>query len=340
MSKIDEYLIVKAHGIIARLIPVQSLLQMAYSKELKDIVSLLMMTDYRTYIDKIDKLTATALYSGFKRVMIDRFQNLINSCSGASKEFIIEYMRLLEFENVMRIIGRKLGVSSGNEIEITRIGTESINYDELMKASSIEQLMMILRTYDPYSGIRDEIARRFIEEKNLLILEYELHRIRYSKLLELINNFAFIDVRDQLKKLIGIEIDILNIYAVTGPILYGFSPELTRSLIIPGGYLLSRDKLIKVLGMKRKSEIINQLRGYEDVLELILNKRETKAYLIAQKKIRKELMREKIPNYATFLDVFICLKLVEFEYRDLTQIVYGVEYNIPRDTLQKNLINY
>jgi len=340
VSRIDEYLVIKAHGIISRLIPVQSLIQIAYSKELRDIASLLMMTEYRSYIDKIEKLTASALNASFKRVMINRFQSLIHACSGIDREFIIEYLRILEFENVLKIVGEKIGSRSSEEINIIPVGVESINYDELLESRDIEQLIRILRMHDPYSEMRDEIVRRFIEDRNLLLLEYEFYRVRYNRLLRLISNFAFMEVRDLLRKFIGMEIDILNIYAVTGPMLYDFSPELIRLIIIPGGYLLSEDKLAKVVYLRRKSEIINMLKGYEDIVRLIIDKRETEAYLLAQRKLRKEIMSERILNYATFFDVFMCLKLVEFEYRDLTQIVYGVEYDIPRDILQKNLINY
>lgn len=313
---------------------------MAYSKELGDIVSLLMMTEYRSYIDKIKKLTASSLNASFKEVMINRFKTLINVSSGVHRKFLIEYLRAFEFENMMKIISEKLSLGPLEELNVIPLGIESVNYDELLRSGNLEELIGVLRGYDPYSDMRDEIVKRFIKDRNLVLLEYEFYRLRYSRLLELIHNFAFISVRELLRKFIGIEIDILNIYAVTGAMLYDFSPELIQLIIIPGGYLLNKNKLTRIIYLKKKSEIINALKEYSDIVKSIINKNETKAYLLAQKKLRKEILREMIPNYVSFLDVFICLKLIEFEYRDLTQIVYGVEYNIPRETLQRNLISY
>ncbi len=339
MSEIDEYLIVKAHGIMSRLIPPQSLAQMSFSKELKDLVSLLLMTDYRPYIEKLEELSANTLSNGFKKVMINRFKELINVASGQHKKFIVEYARIVEFENVLKIISSKISESMIGKLEIAPVGIESINYESLIKAKELEQLFRVLKSYEPYNEFRDEVINNFIENKNLVLVDYELHRIRYGKLLELTSKIEFMGV-SELRKLIGIEIDILNIFTVTAPMLYSFSPDLMKLIIIPGGYLLSEEKLLRALELKRRSEMINYLKGYRDIIEMVLDRQETKAYLLAQKKIRNYLDREKIANYASFFDVYMCMKRIEYEYRDLIQISYGVEYNLPRELLQRNLISY
>lgn len=340
MSEISEYLAVRAHGIMARLIPPQSLVQIAFSKELKDFVSLLMMTDYRVHIDKLSELSADHLCMSFKRVWVDRFMELIRASNGIEKAFLVEYSRIIEIENLLQIIGSKLGLKSSQLTDIYPIGIESISYDELVKESSIEQLIKGLTSYEPYKDLSPLVIERFFEEKNLLLLEYELHKLRYRRLLEIVDRWLFLEIRDLFKKFIGIEIDVLNIFTISGAMMYNYSPDIVSELIIPGGYSFSKEKMLKLIDVKRKNELVRALRGYSDVVERILSGEETSAYIIAQKKLRREILREKIPYYTSFMDVYLCLKLTEFEYRDLAKIAYSIEYNIPREVLQRNLINY
>lgn len=335
----ETYLIVRTHAMATRLIPSQTIIQLAFAKSLKDVVSLLALTEYREYIDKIEELSARSLYKAIKKVMINRFGKLIDIATGKFKEFLIEYFRIFEIENILMVLGKKAVGETISEEELTHIPSLPFDYQRLLKAKDLEQAMKVLKETPPYNTIREEIVKTVLKLKTILPIEYELHRIRYERLFKLLRRYEFITVKESISRILGLEIDILNIFNVLATVIYNFTPEIVLQMIIPNGLLLDPKKLEKVALSKRKTEIIRLLKDYRDIVEQIMNRREVEAYTLAQKEIRRRFIKDRITNFTTFYDVLLYIKMCEYEFRDLSLIIHAIEYNIPRERVQAELIN-
>jgi len=335
----STYLVVRTHGMITRLLPPDIISQLAYAKDLRDVISILTMTDYRNYLDRVETLSAESLYHIFKKVLINRFEKVISIAKGVYRDFLIEYARIFEIENILMILVHKFSKEPIDPKKLLILSFSKVDYDALINATDFDTAVKILRNDPIYYKIRDEIVSLAREYASILPIEYELYRIRYERIFKLLKRKEFIGIRKSLENIFGLEIDILNIFIVLSPFVYEYTPSLIASLLLPLGLELHLNKLKKILEEKRRSEIIEYLRSYANIVEYILAKTDADAYILAQKMIRERLLKDKIPNFTNIFYVILYLKACEYEFRDLSLIIHAIEYNIPRNKVITKLIN-
>lgn len=335
----DTYLIVRVHGMSTKLLPENTLLQMAYAKSLKDIVSLLSITEYRELIDKSREISAEALHEVYRSIFLRRLITLINMASGIHRDFLVEYARIFEIENILYILKKLVAGEKVDPSRLIAIPYSPIDYKSLSEARSLENALKILKATQTYSDIRDVAINKAVQYRSVFPVEAELNRIRYENLFKMLNNLAFLTVKDELKMLFGTEIDIYNIFAITASVIYKFAQDLVQhSIISIDGYLIPYNKVRKALKVPRSSELLNIFKAYENVIENIIKEQEVEAYIIIQKEIKRRILSRKIQKFTSFYDVILYLKKAEYEFRNLSMLTHAVQYNIPGEIIQQQLI--
>jgi len=339
VNRLSDYAIIRAHDIATRLLPPQVISQLAYAKNLREVVTILHMTEYGEYISREIEPTPEYLHEQIKKVFIKRCLKLLKVSSEELRDILLEVLRIFEIENLLFIFKKKWAGEKADPSKLVILPFSTINYSSLIETKNVEEFIRLLTSYDVYSEFRSEIISLMGKFNSPLPIEYELYRIRYKRLFDVINKQRFLPDKREIEKIFQIEVDIMNIFLALAPMLYDFSPELIDPLLLPSGHKINIKTLKNVVRSKNRSFVMKALRSYKDIVENIIIKREGEAYVIAQRYLRKELLAHRIPSFISPYYVLSLLKRCEYEFRDLSVIVHGIFYNIPHENIARFLIS-
>jgi len=133
-----------------------------------------------------------------------------------------------------------------------------ISIDKIINAGGIEQVIDALDK-SPYADIVRKGWPVVEQKKTIFFLEVELDRYYYSNLMK---EAKGLNRRDEsiLRRLIGVEIDLLNInWIIRIKSYYSVETDLLRGLVIPGGHSLHGSILEEALHMEDPSAVIQSI---------------------------------------------------------------------------------
>ncbi len=332
----SDYVVVRCHGLKRYLLSKEKILELASSQSLLEFVDKLTNTFYAEKIRGIPLVP-----EAFQRVFANEFYKRVDFLYGISPpnlaEFLKNYMRKFEIELILSSLIEKLHGTYTIMEQIPTLDVFDLNLNEIFTQKTFEEAFEILIKHPPFNEISATNRELILKNKSMLLLESELKRIYYTKLLESIKKLPKAS-QAIIMEVTGIELDITNVMIALSNYLYGYPPDTIEKSLIPISYKIPIETLRKLMTTKDRETIRTYLFQYRDIINILLEKGETAAYIYTQRLIRKKLEKIRIEFAMNVAFVFYYVKMAEFEYRDLTSCVFGIYHHMPFDKLKENLI--
>jgi vacuolar-type H+-ATPase subunit C/Vma6 len=205
-------------------------------------------------------------------------------------------------------------------------GLSDLRLDHMMEAENVEMVVELLKN-TRYSSVAKSLDW-YREYNSVLPLEFHLRKVYYTTTLEALQSLPSED-RERIGQLLGIEVDITNCYTAAAPVLYEYSTELSKQLIIPHYLRLSPSKVQEAIEAKSPRAVLAYLKSYEEIVKPLLEEKdealaEVKALSLVRREARKHMLAANID-----LAYAICyIILREIERRNLTLIAYMTQENL------------
>ena len=335
------YLITRVHGLKTHLITREDLLAMIKTKDLKEVVDLLLKTEYaeKTSVLPEKDLDASTLEKIFQRKLVERVFFLLTITPPKLREILVEYYRRFEIENIKRILRSKHSgepIEEGNLIPLERAQTQ-VNFPALLAAKDVKEVTDLLRE-TIYSNISKEIEH-YTAFKTPLVLEVYLDDLYYNRLWRKLKELAN---RDILRFFIT-EIDLKNLLLILGMKIRNVEGGFIENSIISVGEGLNKRKLTILVKEKvEDSPEIIRISPYKKILSEAVdlyhkglfneleNLFELHRYLI----ITKYFSRKQFDIGYAFLYVYLC----EAEAKNLITISLSKELGMNEEQLKKYVL--
>ncbi|MEM2634251.1 MAG: V-type ATPase subunit [Nitrososphaerales archaeon] len=248
------------------------------------------------------------------------------------------YSRKLELQNIIRILRGKFTKAPNERIEeyIIPLGRLSnIKFNDLLKVESVDVAAKML-TNTIYSPLT-EALKLSNEFKSFLPIEMKLWALYYSYFLNTLSNVPT-DEKEDLKRIIGTEIDAINTFICTASVVYGYSKEFVKNLIIPFSFKVAVDTF-KIATQAESVETLKKLLNpYIKIIDYIAKGDDISAHIELYRYIRKEAERQLLKDSA-YAYILSCMLLCDIEYKDLTLIALGKQYGLKPEELRSRLIS-
>ena len=322
------YLICRCHAYESKLLPRRLILELASVSKLEEFVEILSTTAYGRSLSEVKSFWNVE--AALTEVFIDRLSTLLKISPENVKEFLIQYYRRFEVQNMVRIMRMKLAHEPIESIEELIIPSErlgGIDLDPFMRARDFNEFMSLL------AGT----AYRKISEmkiKNPLILESMFRWIYYRGVFDKVSRIPG-DDRSDVMEILGIELDLHNLRVWMLPILYKYDRKLAESLLIDNPAGKSKRRLME---LKSVVEFLEEFPRYRGFIEALIRQEEWMAEIEYFKILKDEVDKRRISKYVNFFYVLKYILDCEIEYRNLRSIAISIYHNLPIDVRRSLLI--
>lgn len=326
----SEYSIVRCHGLAIRLLSGQVIDALASSQNVREFADVLASTDYGT-VKEMRDINASFLETVFEKELIAKYKYVLETSSDGLRKFLIAYYRRLEVQALSRILRSKAAKPPQNAKPILSSIMEvtDIKLDQLMEAKDVEEVVEHLSD-TPYSSLERSL-HWYRKYESTLPLEFHLKKIYYETAFKALRRIHGED-RLRISQLLGMEIDIANCFITIAPMLFGYSKELSKQLIVPHFFRLEPSKVEDAIEADSPQTLLASLTPYAEILKPALeNKDECLAEARALKHVQSEI-RKQMREASIGLTYVICyLTLHEIERRNLTLLAYAIQHNLRAD---------
>lgn len=271
-----------------------------------------------------------------KKGYLYEIKKMMKFMSFKEKKFYKSLFLRYEVEDlkiILRAVARKEEINLVRQ-NLLRINYYGLDYDELLKSKTVQQLVSKLhhKPYYPYlRNLEDEDEDRmeFHMEMNLETLYFR----------ELVDKSKFLEKKDEkiIRDIIGVNVDLINLQFLYRAIkYYKITAEEILNYTIPLGKYMRINKLKSLAYTKTVEEFLKEIKtskySYifkDDDLNIETNQLRFLASFLAK-------MSKK--NTFTIAEVIEFIHFLEFEVKDIISIIEGVRYDIKKDELKDFII--
>ena len=320
----------KLKGMYAKRISKLDLEDIIKQNDLKNAVLLLKSKNelFKDSDENIDRLEIESLLDKSQIVDIKKILKLLNNKDKKQFEFF-----LLQYEiKCIKSIFRKLFSDDKNtDIVVQNVkmwtielfddikGIETVqNFDEFFEAIKRMKYNKILKKYQEYNNI------------NVFEVENEIDKLYFETLFTIVENEA------NLKKIVGSEIDLLNVLWIFRiKKYYNFDVDKLKQILINKNYQLNSTTLNKLINTESFEEIksIMQNTVYkniftnEDELEQNIDKY---LYMLNKKIFDKDIF--------SIAYIYAYVNLIDYENNDIINTIEGIKYKMKKQEILKRLV--
>lgn len=288
-------------------------------------------TPYSRYLSGISE---TSIHRGqledlLIRSRIEKYFRLCHFDFSRNKGFYHYVIRDVEVTIILRAL--MLINSGSNEDIITKLPSflqehTQINFNKIANAKSFDDLLTVLKPTPYYNVIKQFNAPN--GSINFKACEHSLKTSYYKTLLEQIDKFYKGKTRDELRKIVLIEIELLNLSIIYRLRAYfNKPPEQVKTALLPFYYKLTPRAIDSLLESKHKDEYIKKmrLRDYDAKMNMIEFN-----YIEDYTKRLKYILNRKMIRFSSNAPVafYALMTLTQIEIQNLTIIIEGIRYNI------------
>lgn len=271
-----------------------------------------------------------------KRNCINGFTKLSNYLVGDYKKFLKIFLMRFEIEDLKVIIrGKYIGKRSEKIKEhlIYKGRLNYVDYEKIIDSKSVEEVVQRLKDTPYYNYLSPVVS--YVKGEGLFRIEMALDFVYFSSIRKFVDKIPKED-RREIKKIIGIEADLLNLqWIFRGKIYYNLPPEILFNYTIYDGYKLKSSDIKELCYVKDEEqfyEVLNKFK-YKNIFikgenEYLMEK-EIIAYL---KGVFQKSKRENKLNIGFMLAY---IKLMIIEVRNIISIVENKRYNIQNEEALK-----
>jgi len=285
----------------------------------------------------VDELHRGQLEIILKRQYISNFTKLSHYLRNDYRKLLKVIFTRFEVEDIKVIIrGKFIGkLKEDLEQRIShRCSMSTINYDELLEASNVAQVVDKLKGTIYYNYIYNLVDS--IEEDGLFRIEMALDSVYFIQLKRFIKKLPKED-KEVVEKINGIQADLLNIQMIYRGIKYYKLPsEILFNYAVQDGCKLNKEDLKRLCYSKSVEDFFNRIKGtaYKDIFyasdfEDHLLEKETLSFLQKMYTRYKSEAKMNISVMLTYLELSL------IEYRNIVSIVENKRYSQHNDEIIK-----
>jgi|GEM_PF-4717261 len=333
-----SYIVVRMHALKTYLIdPAYLKNYIVNATSLEELASYLYGTYYREKLARLEKkVTKNTIMDVIRSVFEERCRMLISSLPYPYSEFVQNYVLRFDIKSLVRILAEKYKEIPHEPIESYRYEFSVLDYASLLKARSIEELLKILPSsfFGDVSKLALELWERY---KSLYAVELVLWSTYYRKLIRFLRELPS-EEAEFVWRCLGVEVDLMNISIVLGPMKYGFSVDYLDRMLIEKSYRVMVSELRKIYGLEPRLATRVVPEVYREVVEQYLIGADFYAKTLGERIIMKEVLSILPRDPIGFGYVFGILKLFEFEFENLRVVVESIVKGLRKDMIQRMVI--
>lgn len=320
----------KLKGMYAKRISKTDLEDLIKQNSLKNAVLMLKNKNeiFKNSDENIDRLEIESLLEESQINDILKIQKLLND-----KDKEIFDMFLLQYEiKCVKSILRKLFTNDKTEdIVVQNVRKWTITLFEDIKG--IETVNNFEEFFAAIKRMKyDKVLKKFQEQEriNVFEIENEIDKLYFETLYDKVKKSA------NLKKIVGSEIDLLNVlWIFRVKKYYHFEKEQLKQILIKRNYKLNSNIIEELVQTKSFEEIqeIMQKTTYKAIFveESALEENMDK-YLYS---INKKIFERDISSIAY---VFAYVNMIDYENNDIINTIEGIRYNMDKQEILKRLV--
>lgn len=335
----STYLITRVHGLKTHLIKHEDFDAMIKAKGLKEVIEILLKTEYADQISMIPEknLDASTLEKIFLKKLVERAYFILKASPQKIRDLLVEYYRRFEVENIKRILRSKHvdePIEEGSLIPLER-EYSTVNFPALLAAKDVQEVADLLRE-TIYSSILEKLEL-YHNYKTPMILEAYLDNLYYGRLWEKLDK----TVSDKdVRQFFTIEIDFRNLLLVLGMKIREVDASFIEENIISVGDGVSKRKLSSLIKAKIEEapQIIPNVQYKKILIETIelFNKNlfaELEIMFNSYKYeiVSKAFLRRQFDIGYVFLYIYFC----ESEAKNLVAISLCKELGMSEEEVKK-----
>ena len=326
----SSYLIVRCHARMGKLITPEQMRKLLKSKSLEELMEGLSQTEYGPLLKQLKTVEADSLYRLYTDVFRSRLEWFYRNAPEKFREFLVEYCRRFEVENIMQVLRRRVTGSPVDIGRLVRLSFLPMDYEALSKAPGVVECLNLLKENPVYEEASARSIALYKKYGALLPVEATLKKLYYTSFSKALKLLPRQD-RGLMREVLAVQIDVENCFTSLAPLLYGYSRGLVKEMLIEVPGKIPLENFVKVVESSSPSEVLKFLAPYRGVVEAILKGKEEVAYAMSRRIIRKLFLNRWIEGFAELSYALTYMELFEDEWRDLCFITYAVGYNIPRE---------
>ena len=335
------YLVTRAHGLKVHLFKTDDYVRMLRTKNLLELFDLLLKSDYASELSRVStkELDAYQLERTFYQKLSERFTFLFEVTSGRVRESLEEYFKQIEIENVKRIIRAihgKEGLGQDQLVPIPR-RFQTVNSSALLETHTMRQMVDLLRE-TPYGRLRNTVDM-YEQTGNPTLFEAQLDNIFYSGFWETLER---VSGNSKVKKLVGTEADLKNLFYVLSLKFTNTEPEITRKSLVNIHYRLSKTLTQQLIDspMETAPRLFTG-PPYADLAkeagELLEKKSPVEAEIAFSRFLYSYAETSSLRNPNDLVYVFAYLQLCFKEAKNLTTLALGKQLGLEEERIQSLL---
>jgi vacuolar-type H+-ATPase subunit C/Vma6 len=338
------YIVTRAHGLRTHLLRSEDILSLSKAPDLSTIVEALLKGDYAQDVSAIpsEKINAISLTEVFYKKLADRLYFMVKITGRYLRNFFEDYAKRLEVENIKRILRVKHGKEITAEEALIPIPREytTVNFPAMIGAKDLDESVGILKE-TIYAPLIDkmELYKRY---NTTLIFEGVLESLYFE---ELLYELEKLPEKNDIKDMIGKEMDLKNLILVLGLKAKNLPAELIEASLITSYYKLNKTMISDIIQERPETTFdvlagthyVNYFQGLRDLLGKNMISHIEHAIFNSLFNEHSKIMREK-PLSLVFVPAY--LSLCEFEARNLTTIITGRQLGLSEEKLRNILFLY
>lgn len=263
-------------------------------------------------------------------------EQILHYCSGPYKEFLITMLMESEIADISLILRK---ISRGEDIkgiEQRFVHSENytkLDYTKLLSSRSVVEFTENLRGSPYYHGLKtltneDAIKREFHIEMKLQVVLYK----NLMKKAEKLNDKDM----ETVKEIVGFKIDLENIQWIYRAIsFYNISPEEMLIYSLEGGKKITYSRLKSLCYVKTKEEFKILVKDYVN-FDLFKGVSDSTTDIGVDYNMNYFLKNNQYYNIGSVISYIYKLGII---IDDLTCIVEGIKYKMPKEQLKGYLVH-
>ncbi len=331
----SEYAIVRTHGLKTRLLSKEDILNLSQAKNISNFIDLLKGTEYSDLL--YAGMPINEIIRAIHDVFWSRMHRILRISPDDFSRFLRGYLAKIDINAILYFIREKILKVKKPTHRPPFYGIPSIILQQIERLASAEDILLYLRQNLCFEKVDKKKFRRILNTKKFSLIELLIWNIYYTNLMAHIQRLPE-DTATFIRRIIGIELDVLNIMTVLSehsPEKYG---ELIREKLILPHYRIHRSILMRVSQTKDQRVILELLSPYKEIVKILLERGQILAYVATDRQILGILQRKCVEIAHDLAYLFYYVKLAEFECKNLAFCAYAIYHNFSPEEIQQYLV--
>jgi V/A-type H+-transporting ATPase subunit C len=335
---------VLAHTMRGRMLTKTGLQTLAESRDVEELVTRMKNTIYLDVLAKLQKpFTAEKLEGALREHLVNTHAKMVAIASGSAvlNAYFVKY---ITWNLKLVLKGKVLGRTYEELLPKVNLRAEELvgRRDLVVKAlvsKDIDEAISSLQGSEFGDDAR-KAAVAYKEKGDVRLFDTYLDHAFYKSLeRSMVNESKLEDVR----KLVGVDIDAYNVLAVLRAKYWGLSAAETNDLIVTTTARVTRDQLQKMMNVEKVQDAIGELANtaYRDLIPKSAAN-DIDAIMQLEHGFELTSIRRIMASYRSVFTVgnmLASIKLMSFEIKNLAAIATGVEQKIPVEKIMASLVN-